>query len=325
MWGHCVFPRAPQIWLEKALSVAVAIFALLAVWSRWPYGTYTILRFGLCAMSVYLAVRSYAFGQRAWVWIGGITAALFNPFFPLHLQRSQWRILDFGAAFVLALWAWKVCLPEPEKPAQPARPSSPLQTTGSSQPNEMLTVPDRVSPSRKTRVLVCDDEPAIADFIADTLEGDDCETVVEYSGLDAVYRAATFRPEIALLGFVMPKMDGVEAGMNLLKISPKTKIVLITEQVPPETLETLKGYGYNFDAFPAPFTAVGLWSTVHRIVPCGCGSCTCRVLSDALPQSVAVVLGCSLWSGDDIRYPKSRRALCGYADAKGRGYSRIDY
>jgi CheY-like chemotaxis protein len=255
--GHCVFLRAAQIWLEKTLAVAIAIFALTAVWSHWPYGTYTILRFAVCAMSVYLAVRSYGVKQRAWVWIGGITAAFFNPFFPLHLQRGQWKIVDCGAALVFALWAWKVRLPE-SKQQQPAQSSSPLQTADSPQPTKMLTVADRVSLSRKTKVLVCDDEPAIADFVADTLKDEDCETIVEYSGLDAVYRAATFRPDIALLGFVMPKMDGVETGMSLLKISPRTKIVLITEQVPAETLETLKGNGYNFDAFPAPFTVEDL-------------------------------------------------------------------
>jgi CheY-like chemotaxis protein len=248
-----VLARASQIWLDKALAVAIAIFALVAVWSRWPYGTYTILRFAVCAASVYVVVRSHEAGQTAWVWIGGITAALFNPFFPLHLQRGQWKILDFGAALVFALWAWKVRLPE-SKQQPPAQASPRLAATDPGQPEKVLTVADGVSPSRKTRVLVCDDEPAIADFIAKTLKGDDCETVVEYSGLDAVYRAATFRPEIALLGFVMPKMDGVEAGMNLLKISPKTKIVLITEPVPSETLEALKAHGYNFDAFLAPFT-----------------------------------------------------------------------
>ena len=57
-----MFPRAPQNWVEKAFALAIAIFALLAVWSRWPYGTYTILRFALCAMSAYLAVRSYGVG-----------------------------------------------------------------------------------------------------------------------------------------------------------------------------------------------------------------------------------------------------------------------
>ena len=262
VWGHRVLARAPQIWLEKTLAVASAIFALLAVWSRWPYGTYTILRFVLCALSVYLAVRSYGLGQRAWVWIAGIMAALFNPFFPVHLQRSQWRILDFGAAFVLALWAWKVRLPVSEQQL-PSQPSPPGQATDLGAANKMHTVQDVASPSRRTRILVCDDEPAIADFVADTLKGDNCEIVVEYSGLDAVYRAATFRPDVALLGFAMPKMDGVEAGMSLLKISPKTKIVLITEQVPAETLETLNGNGYNFDAFPAPFMVEDLRAMMY--------------------------------------------------------------
>jgi CheY-like chemotaxis protein len=240
----------------------MAIFALLAVWSRWPYGTYAILRFAVCATSVYLAARSYEVGQRAWAWVNGITAALFNPFFPLRLRRGQWEILDFGAAFVFALWACKVYVPKSGKHEQRAQPSSTPRTTDSDEPAKVLTAANEASPSRKTRVLVCDDEPAVADFIAETLTGDDCEAVVEYSGLDAVYRAATFRPEVALLGFVMPKMDGVETGMNLLKISPKTKVVLITEPVPSETLETLKAHGYNFDAFPAPFTAQQLRAMV---------------------------------------------------------------
>jgi DNA-binding response OmpR family regulator len=102
---------------------------------------------------------------------------------------------------------------------------------------------------------VGEDEPEIANFIGKLLEESDCEVAVEYTGLDATYRAATFRPDIALLGYVMPQVDGVEAGISLLKISPKTKIVLITEPVPSETLENLKALGYNFDAFPAPFTA----------------------------------------------------------------------
>ncbi|MHB8502089.1 MAG: hypothetical protein ACYDHE_14255 [Candidatus Acidiferrales bacterium] len=42
----------------KILVVAVAIFLLVAVWGRWPYGAYTILRFGVCITATYVAVRS---------------------------------------------------------------------------------------------------------------------------------------------------------------------------------------------------------------------------------------------------------------------------
>lgn len=129
-----------QIQPAKILAVAMAIFALLAVWSHWPYGTYTILRFAICATSVYLAVRSYQAGQRTWAWINGITAAFFNPFFPLHLQRGQWKILDFGAAFVFTLWAWKVRLAESEQQHAVQPPSMP-NTTDSGQPTNELTVP----------------------------------------------------------------------------------------------------------------------------------------------------------------------------------------
>ena len=57
---------------------------------------------------------------------------------------------------------------------------------------------------------------------------------------DAIRRALTFQPDVALLGVVMPQMGGVEAAIKLLKICPGTKSVLVTESVPPETLEQLE-------------------------------------------------------------------------------------
>jgi hypothetical protein len=39
---------------------------------------------------------------------------------------------------------------------------------------------------------------------------------------------------IALLGVVKPDIGGIEAGVKLLEICPGTKIVLVTESVPPE-------------------------------------------------------------------------------------------
>lgn len=106
----------------------------------------------------------------------------------------------------------------------------------------------------KIKVLVADDEPAIADYIAACLNQWNCKAAVEYSGADAVRRADTFRPDVALLGLVMPHMGGVEAGIKLMKKSPDTKVVLITEPVPAETLERLKAQGYKFETLPAPFS-----------------------------------------------------------------------
>lgn len=52
----------------------------------------------------------------------------------------------------------------------------------------------------------------------------------------------------------MPEVGGVEAGIKLLEICPGTKIVLVTESVPPETLEQLEAQGYHFQTLPAPFS-----------------------------------------------------------------------
>jgi CheY-like chemotaxis protein len=112
------------------------------------------------------------------------------------------------------------------------------------------------------KVLVAEDEPALAQFYVTLLRQWNCETVVERTGKDAIRRAATFRPDVALLGVVMQDMGGVEAGIKLLDICPGTKIVLVTESVPPETLEQLEAQAYHFEMLPAPFSREALHAVV---------------------------------------------------------------
>ena len=52
----------------------------------------------------------------------------------------------------------------------------------------------------------------------------------------------------------MPEMGGVKAGIKLLEICPGTKIVLVTEAVPPETVKQLAAQRYHFPMLPAPLT-----------------------------------------------------------------------
>jgi two-component system, OmpR family, response regulator len=114
----------------------------------------------------------------------------------------------------------------------------------------------------KLRVLVAEDEPSLAQVYAMLLSQWNCETVVEHTGKDAVRRAATLRPDIALLGFIMPDMGGVEAGIKLLETCPGTKIVLVTERVSPKALEQLEGQGNHFATLPAPFSREELHAVV---------------------------------------------------------------
>lgn len=120
---------------------------------------------------------------------------------------------------------------------------------------------------KMTKVLIADDEPAIATFIVTLLNQWDCETAVVHNGKDAVSRAAALHPNVALLGVVMPEMGGVEAAIGLLKVSPETKVVLMTESVPEETLANLNSQGYNFRTLAAPFSREDLREAIfggHR-------------------------------------------------------------
>jgi CheY-like chemotaxis protein len=112
------------------------------------------------------------------------------------------------------------------------------------------------------KILVAEDDSLLAQYYVTLLSQWDCETVVEHKGTDAIRRAATFRPDIALLGVVIPEMGGVEAAIKLLEICPETKIVLVTESVPPKTLGQLAAQGYHFPMLPAPFTREELHAVV---------------------------------------------------------------
>jgi two-component system, NarL family, response regulator LiaR len=104
------------------------------------------------------------------------------------------------------------------------------------------------------KILVAEDDRNLARYYETLLSQWDCETVVEHTGTDAVRRAATFRPDIALLGVVIPEMGGVEAAIKLLEICPGTKIVLVTESVPPEKLKQLEAQGRHSPTLLAPFS-----------------------------------------------------------------------
>jgi CheY-like chemotaxis protein len=105
------------------------------------------------------------------------------------------------------------------------------------------------------KILVAEDDSLLAQYYVTLLSQWNCETVVENTGTAAIRRAATFQPDVALLGVVMPEMGGAEAAIKLREICPGTKIVLVTESVPPKALEQLAAQGYHFPMLPAPFTA----------------------------------------------------------------------
>ena len=80
------------------------------------------------------------------------------------------------------------------------------------------------------RVLIADDSSTVRDILKMFLEQRmDLEICGEASdGLEAVEKAVALRPDLLLLDYSMPKMNGAEAASVLKKLIPDVHIILFT-------------------------------------------------------------------------------------------------
>lgn len=79
----------------------LAIIMLLWALADNPYGYYVLLRWVVCAIFAYCAIRAYRADSEAWIWIFGVNAAIYNPIFPLHLGRPIWSIVNIVSVILV--------------------------------------------------------------------------------------------------------------------------------------------------------------------------------------------------------------------------------
>jgi len=59
-----------------------------------PYGYYILHRWVCCGVFSYLALKALDAGHQGWVWGLGITVAVYNPIFRVHLTREIWSVVN---------------------------------------------------------------------------------------------------------------------------------------------------------------------------------------------------------------------------------------
>ena len=86
------------------------------------------------------------------------------------------------------------------------------------------------------RVLVVDDHALFAEALMLTLGIDDRIQVVgsASSGTEAVALAEALRPDVVLMDVHMPSMDGIEATRHVRRVSPGSRVVIVTAARSPE-------------------------------------------------------------------------------------------
>ncbi len=78
--------------------------------------------------------------------------------------------------------------------------------------------------------MIADDHPLLREALHRTLDGEeDIEVVAEAGdGEEAVKLASEFKPNVAVMDIVMPKLNGIEATRKIKEIAPDTAILILT-------------------------------------------------------------------------------------------------
>lgn len=87
---------------------------------------------------------------------------------------------------------------------------------------------NRDATHRTTRIVIAEDHTLIAEGLRKLLESEFESVTVVRNGRELLETAAASKPNIALVDIVRPLLNGIEATRRLSKISPATRVVIVT-------------------------------------------------------------------------------------------------
>ena len=130
------------------------------------------------------------------------------------------------------------------------------------------------------RILVVDDEPSIVDAVATALRYEGFEVREEGTGRGAISVVAEFEPDLVVLDWMLPDLDGIEVGKRLRKRGFKTAILFLTAKDAVENkVEALRAGGDDY--VTKPFSLAEVVARVQAILRRTAGDLPGDVLSFA--------------------------------------------
>lgn len=108
-------------------------------------------------------------------------------------------------------------------------------------------------------ILVVDDEHVLADMLALILERSGYNSTAVYSAAEALV-ALKIHPDLIISDVMMPDVDGVELAVQVSKLHPGIKILLISGHA--GTQEIVKASGLSLAFLAKPFSPEELLARV---------------------------------------------------------------
>ena len=81
----------------------------------------------------------------------------------------------------------------------------------------------------RIRALITDDDPLVRRLIRDTLQADNMTVIAEATtGREAVELALFYRPDVVVMDYMMPEMDGIEATRRIHDQDASIRVIVLT-------------------------------------------------------------------------------------------------
>ena len=97
--------------------------------------------------------------------------------------------------------------------------------------------------SDRIKILIVEDERALADLLEVKLKKEGYDVDVSYDGEDGYNKIVDWKPNLILLDIVMPKMDGYEVLEKMKENSISIPVIIISNSGQPVELEKTKKLG----------------------------------------------------------------------------------
>jgi CheY-like chemotaxis protein len=131
----------------------------------------------------------------------------------------------------------------------------------------METLPQTSVLDRTTlKILIADDEHTIADTLAIILRKGGFDTVAVYDGKEAVEKARTWKPDLLLSDVMMPRMNGIEAAVEICKLIPECRVLLFSGYAASaDLLLDSRIRGHNFEILQKPLHPADLIAHLQTV------------------------------------------------------------
>ena len=116
-----------------------------------------------------------------------------------------------------------------------------------------------------TRILVVDDEPSIVDAVATALRYEGFDVEEASNGRDAIAAVVRFEPDLVVLDWMLPDIEGIEVGRRIRDRGFKTAILFLTAKEAVENkVEALRAGGDDY--VTKPFSLAEVVARVQAIL-----------------------------------------------------------